>query len=360
MGCSSNPNVDNIKKNNEIEDYDEKDNFYYFHIQRKNKKPLPPSKYSPEKNYDFDRDDERIGTINDEDNKDSKNNVDSQNDEDTSEKRNKGDLYRNKNKNNNNNSSNEENSKKDLSDDDDSLKGKKNDLDKKSKNKKGNKDEKKDGKNDEKNRENRKNRKNKKNKNGEYDSYDSNDDEDRDGNEDDDDYSYENMENYKNLFSDKGKKLPKYKLNDNDGTEDEKKNKDLKKSKINGITIVQNLKDYFPEDITKEEIKNLVFEAFGNSIVDDMSLYIPGQTVTFEQAIELSNYIYNIIKNKKNNNEQCLEDLNVKIDLVPLNKKLIKEKMFKGQDPSEKQIENVFQSYGGESNNIKVLTIEFQ
>jgi len=358
MGCSSNPNVDNIKKNNEIEDYDEKDNFYYFHIQRKNKKPLPPSKYSPEKDYDFDKNDERIGTINDEDNKDSKNNADSQNDEDTSEKRNKGDLYRNKN--NNNNNSNEENSKKDLSDDDDSLNGKKNGLDKKSKNKKANKDEKKDEKNDEKNRENRKNRKNKKNKNGEYDSYDSNDDEDRDGNEDDDDYSYENMENYKNLFSDKGKKLPKYKLNDNNGTEDEKKNKDLKKSKINGITIVQNLKDYFPQDITKEEIKNLVFEAFGNSIVDDMSLYIPGQTVTFEQAIELSNYIYNIIKNKKNNNEQCLEDLNVKIDLVPLNKKLIKEKMFKGQDPSEKQIENVFQSYGGESNNIKVLTIEFQ
>ena len=167
------------------------------------------------------------------------------------------------------------------------------------------------------------------------------------------------MDNYKDLFSEKGKKIPKYKLNGNE-TEEEKKNKNLKKSKINGITIVQNLKDYFPEDITKEEIKNLVFEAFGDSIVDDMSLYIPGQTVTFEQAIELSNYIYNIVKNKKNNNEQCLEDLNVKIDLVPLNKKLIKEKMFKGQDPSEKQIENVFQSYGGESNNIKVLTIEFQ
>ena len=349
MGCSSNPQVEN--KNIGIEDYDERDNFYYFHIQRKNKKPLPPSKYSPEKDYNFDRNDERIGTINDEENKNSKNNDDSQYDEDTSEKRNKGDLYRNKN--NNNNSSNE-----DINED--SLNGKKNGPNKKSKNKNGNKDEnKKDF--DEKNKENKKNRKNRKNrnKNGDNDSYDSDDDEDGEGNEDEDDYSYGNMDNYKDLFSEKGKKIPKYKLNGNE-TEEEKKNKNLKKSKINGITIVQNLKDYFPEDITKEEIKNLVFEAFGDSIVDDMSLYIPGQTVTFEQAIELSNYIYNIVKNKKNNNEQCLEDLNVKIDLVPLNKKLIKEKMFKGQDPSEKQIENVFQSYGGESNNIKVLTIEFQ
>ena len=349
MGCSSNPQVEN--KNIGIEDYDERDNFYYFHIQRKNKKPLPPSKYSPEKDYNFDRNDERIGTINDEENKNSKNNDNSQYDEDTSEKRNKGDLYRNKN--NNNNSSNG-----DINED--SLNGKKNGPNKKSKNKNGNKDEnKKDF--DEKNKENKKNRKNRKNrnKNGDNDSYDSDDDEDGDGNEDEDDYSYGNMDNYKDLFSEKGKKIPKYKLNGNE-TEEEEKNKSLKKSKINGITIVQNLKDYFPEDITKEEIKNLVFEAFGDSIVDDMSLYIPGQTVTFEQAIELSNYIYNIVKNKKNNNEQCLEDLNVKIDLVPLNKKLIKEKMFKGQDPSEKQIENVFQSYGGESNNIKVLTIEFQ
>ena len=34
--------------------------------------------------------------------------------------------------------------------------------------------------------------------------------------------------------------------------------------------------------------------------------------------------------------------------------------MFKGKEPTDKQIENVFQSYGGESNDIKVLTIEFQ
>ena len=352
MGCSSNPQVEN--KNNGIEDYDERDNFYYFHIQRKNKKPLPPSKYSPEKNYNFDKNNERIGTINDEENKNSKNNDDSQYDEDTSEKRNKGDLYRNKN--NNNNNSNE-----DINDD--SLNGKKNGKNKKSKNKNGNKDEKEEGF-DEKDK-NRKNRKKRKNKNGDNDNDNDNDndsyesDDNGDGNEDEDDYSYKNTDNYNDLFSEKGKKLPKYKLNSNEN-EEEEKNKKLKKSKINGITIVQNLKDYFPEDITKEEIQNLVFEAFGDSVVDDMSLYIPGQTVTFEQAIELSNYIYNIVKNKKNNDEQCLQDLNVKIDLVPLNKKLIKEKMFKGQDPSEKQIENVFQSYGGESNNIKVLTIEFQ
>ena len=91
-----------------------------------------------------------------------------------------------------------------------------------------------------------------------------------------------------------------------------------------------------------------------------MSLYIPGQTITYEQAIELSNYIYCFIKNKEIKDKKCLEFLNVKVDLVPLDKRLIKEKMFKGQNPSDKQIDNLFQSYGGESNDIKILTIEFQ
>ena len=38
---------------------------------------------------------------------------------------------------------------------------------------------------------------------------------------------------------------------------------------------------------------------------------------------------------------KSLERLKVKIDLVPLDKKLINDKLFKGKDPNEKQLENV-------------------
>ena len=173
------------------------------------------------------------------------------------------------------------------------------------------------------------------------------------------------MFSFENLISEKGNAISNYEKN----IEEEKlleklkeeKNNNLKLSRINGITIVENFKEYFPENITKQEVQNLVFEALSDSIVDDKLLYIPGQTVTNEQTIELSNYIYNIIKNKNVKSQNCLENLNIKIDLVPLNKKLIKDKMFKGKEPSNRELENVYKSYVGDSNNnLKVLTIEFQ
>ena len=354
MGCSSNPKVEDNNKN-QIGDYDERDNFYYF-INRNNKHPLPPSKYSPNRNPKINND-EKIEEIKSDEISEEKNNIKNNNKNtqnqsyysDSGEnENNNGDLYTNRKENDRNN--NDEDEVDDNDGDENNHKNKRN------KNKKNNNTI--HDNSEENNTKKGKNKKNKRNKNANDDDYDD-DNDDNDEDEEDDDNSNENVEDYKDIFSEKGKKIPNYK-DYKEGPDNKKKNKNLKKSKINGITIVQDLKNYFPEDITKEEIRNLVFEAFGDLIVDDISLYIPGQTVTFEQATELSNYVYNFIKNKKNTNDECLEQLNVKIDLVPLNKKLIKEKMFKGQEPSEKQLEDIYQSYGGESNNIKVLTIEFK
>ena len=356
MGCSSNPKVEDTNKN-QIGDYDERDNFYYF-INRNNKHPLPPSKYSPNRNPKINND-EKIEEIKSDEISEEKNNIKNNNKNtqnqsyysDSGEnENNNGDLYTNRKENDRNNNNNDEDEGDDNDGDENNHKNKRN------KNKKNNNTI--HDNSEENNTKKGKNKKNKRNKNANDDDYDD-DNDDNDEDEEDDDNSNENVEDYKDIFSEKGKKIPNYK-DYKEGLDNKKKNKNLKKSKINGITIVQDLKNYFPEDITKEEIRNLVFEAFGDLIVDDISLYIPGQTVTFEQATELSNYVYNFVKNKKNTNDECLEELNVKIDLVPLNKKLIKEKMFKGQEPSEKQLEDIYQSYGGESNNIKVLTIEFK
>ena len=56
---------------------------------------------------------------------------------------------------------------------------------------------------------------------------------------------------------------------------------------------------------------------------------------------------------------RALERLNIKIDLVTLDKYLIKDILFKGKDPSEKQLENTRKSLSGSSKETKVLTIEF-
>ena len=339
MGCTGKSSTEN-DENADIDDYDERYDFYNFRSKRNVKNPVPPLKDYPEnankKLESNSNNKEGVNEIEEEEennNENTEENGDKKNKDLNNSNNNYGDLYRNKDENKNKNPNGDEydNNKNN------NINKANNNTDNNSSN--NNNDEYDDDKNKKKRRKNNKNIFNETESNSNI-----------------------NGDTYKNMFSENGKTIPNYE-NNNKITiipEEEEKKKNIKKSKINGITIVENLKDYFPDDITKEEIQNLVFEAFGDSIVDDISLYIPGQTVIYEQAIELSNYIYNFVKNKKNKNEKCLEDLNVKIDLVPLNKKLIKDKMFKGKDPSDKQLEEIYQSYGGETTDMKVLTIEFQ
>ena len=59
-------------------------------------------------------------------------------------------------------------------------------------------------------------------------------------------------------------------------------------------------------------------------------------------------------------NSTLLEGVNLVIDLVDLNKEIIKEKMFKGKNPSELQLENTLKNLSGGLTNIKILSIDFQ
>ena len=77
----------------------------------------------------------------------------------------------------------------------------------------------------------------------------------------------------------------------------QKENIDYRKFKFNGITVIQNLRDYIPRDITKDEIRDMVYTAFGDGLVDDKKYYIPGKTVTREQADEIINLIESCIRN---------------------------------------------------------------
>ena len=107
----------------------------------------------------------------------------------------------------------------------------------------------------------------------------------------------------------------------------QKKDIDYRKFKFNGITVVQNLKDYIPNDITREEIKDMVYNAFGEGLVDDNKYYIPGKTVTKNQADEIIKLIESYIKEDAivNNleNASILKGVNLIIDLVDLNKDII-------------------------------------
>ena len=107
----------------------------------------------------------------------------------------------------------------------------------------------------------------------------------------------------------------------------QKENIDYRKFKFNGITVIQNLRDYIPRDITKDEIRDMVYTAFGDGLVDDKKYYIPGKTVTREQADEIINLIESCIRNDEIvtnlENNEILNGVNLVIDLVDLNKDII-------------------------------------
>ena len=341
MGCTSNKAIEDAN-NDEINNYDERDNFYSFYpkIKRKNKNK---SKNNDEE-LSYNNDNGNDNTENNENkssNKANNKNKDNKKNDDESDN-----INNNKDKNNSEENSNLENNNKNKNnaDNNDNENNKDNIL---KDNKMNNNNSLTETNNPFKESTNEveyysKKLKSKKNKN-EFDTTES-----------------KLMYNYKNMFSEQGEKIPEYKVYANN-EKNNKKRKSMKKFKYNGIIIVEDLKEYFPKDISRDKVQELIFEAFGDNIVEDEELYIPGQTATYDQVLELSDYVFNYIKGneKKMKVNKSLERLKVKIDLVPLDKNLINDKLFKGKDPNEKQLENVHKNLSGSVKDVKVLTIEF-
>ena len=58
---------------------------------------------------------------------------------------------------------------------------------------------------------------------------------------------------------------------------DTKVSKSYKKRTFKGLTILENVKQYFPENIERDYIKDMVINALGGNIVNDKSEYTRGK-----------------------------------------------------------------------------------
>ena len=166
----------------------------------------------------------------------------------------------------------------------------------------------------------------------------------------------------------------------------------LTKSQFNGVTIVNNIKDYLPQNITKEEIREMVYNVLEDKIVDDISKVIRGKTITKEQVDAIVNIVYDKVKGdkndsddenkKKNNNNNINEYSNgnnnivrrnerrksrrysilnqvfVNIGLTDLTPEFVKNTVFRKKNPTQQQIDNAIKNISQGNPNVKVLTIE--
>jgi hypothetical protein len=141
-----------------------------------------------------------------------------------------------------------------------------------------------------------------------------------------------------------------------------KEKKEFKKLEFNNITIIDNLSNYFPKNISKEEIKEFVDEILYGRIVDDQYEVIQGQKITREQADALAQIIYEKItkegKNISKNNYSVLENINVRIGMTELNKETIEKIFFQGYKITEIQNEIIMKNLAKGKKNVKVLYIE--
>ena len=148
--------------------------------------------------------------------------------------------------------------------------------------------------------------------------------------------------------------------------EDNSKKEELyKKKKYKGLTILENVKEYLPQDISRDDIKGMVYNALGNSIVNNKSEYIKGKNVTTEQVEGIIDMLMDIVSKNETSetnkfDDERLNDVNLKIGFYDGDKENVRKFMFRGRNPTEQEVENTYNQLSSNgTENVKFLAIEF-
>ena len=106
-----------------------------------------------------------------------------------------------------------------------------------------------------------------------------------------------------------------------------------------GLTILENVKEFLPKDISKDNIKDMVYNALGNTIVEDKSKFIKGVNLTKEHAQTIIDVLYNIVHKNENVEEidnTTLKNVNVSIGFYDATEENIRKFMFQKKKQDQK------------------------
>ena len=190
-----------------------------------------------------------------------------------------------------------------------------------------------------------------------------------------------------------------------------RKQESLRKTERNGFIMVENIKEYLPQDVTQEMVYGMVEQALGGNVVEDESKVEKGKTITRKQLKAIAEVVFQHLKqenntiieevedeNKKqdnnnkdiaNNNEDnnndagnnveeenkqnekkyqrsnkirhsCINDLYVRVGMRNLTPSLLKKTYFRNQNVSQTQLDNAMKNFTQGTDNVKVLIIDIQ
>ena len=136
----------------------------------------------------------------------------------------------------------------------------------------------------------------------------------------------------------------------------------FKKKENEGILIMEGVEELIPEDLTEDDIYQLVQDALGENIVEKEEDKAPG-TITRKQARSVASLLYKKLRKKKGRHEIDISDypdlkgLNIKIGAGQFTKDVIKNMMFNDENVDEKEIDRAYTKLA-KNPNVKALTIE--
>ena len=128
---------------------------------------------------------------------------------------------------------------------------------------------------------------------------------------------------------------------------------------LKNIQILDNVKEYLPDDVTRDEIEEMVMGAIGDNVVESTH-FKKGINLTRGHVEALIDIIYMNLVGTNNGNkdyDKILGDVKLKIGFCDINKESVKSIMFKGQNPTEGEIEQVLEQFKS-SINPKLFVIE--
>ena len=146
-------------------------------------------------------------------------------------------------------------------------------------------------------------------------------------------------------------------------TEVEKKS--YKKRSCKGLTILENVKEYLPETISREEIKSMVYNALGNSVVLDDSEYVKGKNFTKDQVEAIIDILFKTVTDNENIEQkdfedEKLKDVKVKIGFYDANIENVRRIIFKGKNPTDEEVENMLNQITYNNETTKLLAVELE
>ena len=137
----------------------------------------------------------------------------------------------------------------------------------------------------------------------------------------------------------------------------------FKKKENGALLIMEGVEELIPEDLTEDDIYQLVQDALSENIVEKEEDKVPG-TITRKQARSIASLLYKKLRKKKGRHEIDISDypdlkgLNIKIGAGQFTKDVIKNMMFNDVNVDEKELDKAYTKLAKNSNDLKALTIE--